>query len=399
LRIVAVRTHVLLDPGFEADATSSAQDDLIVELITDEGLVGIGESDINAWVGRACIEAPGTHTMDVGLGAALIGLDPVGDPEATWDRLYQGTAMTGRRGALIHALGAIDIALWDLRGKAAGLPVWQLLGEPAQPPAAPYASLLPQERTFDKLLESFIDQAVKAHALGFKAAKLELNICGPYASTGLDEPDARMVEIIRAVRQAVGPSFDIMVDVAYAWDSAAHAQAVIETWADQNIYFVETPLQSDDIDGYAELARTSPIPIAAGEWLATRHEFRELIDARAVNILQPDVGRVGGLTEAMRVSRIADASGLRIIPHAWKTGITLAATAHLAQITPGMPYFECLPRELTSSALRRELLKTGPDMAGGQIVMPDAPGLGIELDHDAMQRFEAAADQAHSPCR
>src|ERR1700735_5846390 len=143
MRIVDVRTHVLLDPAFDVSATSSAQDTIVVELETDEGLTGIGETDLNAWIARACIEAPGTHTMDRGLGAMLIGMDPT-YPERCWDELYVGTAMTGRRGALIHALGAVDMALWDIAGKAAGVPVWRLLGE-RRPEGSlvPYASLLP----------------------------------------------------------------------------------------------------------------------------------------------------------------------------------------------------------------------------------------------------------------
>src|ERR1700733_3058399 len=143
MKITAVKCHVLLDPGYDVEATSSNQDTIVVELETDEGLVGIGETDLNAWIARACIQAPGTHTMDRGLGQMVIGMDPT-DPVACWDELYVGTAMTGRRGALIHALGAIDMALWDIAGKASGVPTWQLLGE-ARPEheLVPYASLLP----------------------------------------------------------------------------------------------------------------------------------------------------------------------------------------------------------------------------------------------------------------
>ena len=113
MKITGIDCHVLLDPAYEREATSSNQDDIVVEIHTDEGISGIGETDLNAWVARACIEAPGTHTMDLGLAETLIGLDPL-DPVAIWDRLYVGTAMTGRRGALVHALGALDIALWDI---------------------------------------------------------------------------------------------------------------------------------------------------------------------------------------------------------------------------------------------------------------------------------------------
>lgn len=391
MKITDIRCHVLLDPGYEADATSSAQDDLVVEVVTDEGLTGVGESDINAWIGRACIEAPGTHTMDTGLRQALLGVDPVAaGPEELWERLYVATAMTGRRGALVHALGALDIALWDLRGKAAGVPTWQLLGTQAESLPRPYASLLPHARTFDDLLTRFVEQTTAAQRAGFGAAKLELLICGPYASTGLDEPDDRMIEIIAAVREATGPDFTIMVDVGYAWDSARRALEVISTWAEHDVYFVETPLWADDVSGYAELARSSPVPIAAGEWLATRFEFRDLVERGCLHVLQPDVGRVGGLTEARRVCRLGQEHGLRVIPHSWKTGITVAATAHLAAVTANMPFFECVPRDMAESALRRDLLRHGPDVTDGRFALPDAPGLGIELDEDALARFERA---------
>jgi L-alanine-DL-glutamate epimerase-like enolase superfamily enzyme len=391
MQITEIRCHVLLDPGYEADATSSAQDDLVVEIATDEGLVGVGESDINAWVARACIQAPGTHTMDVGLTQALLGVDPVAaDPEELWDRLYVGTAMTGRRGALIHALGALDVALWDLRGQAAGVPTWQLLGEWSPVQARPYASLLPHARTFDDLRDAFVEQTTAAQAAGFAAAKLELLICGPYASTGLDESDDRMIEIIAAVRAAVGPDFTIMVDVGYAWDSVRRAREVIETWAVHDVYFVETPLWADDFAGYAELARTSPIAIAAGEWLATRFEFRDLVERGCLHVLQPDVGRVGGLTEARRVCRLGQQHDLRVIPHSWKTGITVAATAQLAAVTPNMPFFECVPKAMAESALRRDLLTREPEVVDGQVVLTDAPGLGIELNPEALERFERA---------
>ena len=133
MRVSKLECHVLLDPDYEPDATSSAQDTIVVEVHTDEGLVGIGETDLNAWVARALIEAPGTHTMDSGLGAMLVGMDPL-DPPAVWEQLYVATAMTGRRGAGIHALGALDLALWDLCSRQHGRPTRR---SPRTPPSCP----------------------------------------------------------------------------------------------------------------------------------------------------------------------------------------------------------------------------------------------------------------------
>ena len=390
MKITGIDCHVLLDPAYEREATSSNQDDIVVEVHTDEGISGIGETDLNAWVARACIEAPGTHTMDLGLAETLIGLDPL-DPVAIWDRLYVGTAMTGRRGALVHALGALDIALWDICGKAAGKPAWELLGSAARESFRPYASLLPSVASWEDLHRSLIDQVAWAKRLGFQAAKLELLISGPYAHQGLDERDELMVETIRAVREAAGPEFTIMVDVGYAWDDADRALGVIETWAEYDVFFVETPLWIDDLEGYRCLSERSPIPIAAGEWQATRFEFLDLMDRGGIHVVQPDVGRVGGLTEARRVCELAAERGLLVVPHGWKTGITIAATAQLAAITPHMPFFEFVPQQVAESPLRRELtrdeLQLAPD---GTLALPRRPGLGVELDREALERFTDA---------
>jgi len=390
MRITGIDCHVLLDPDYEPEATSSAQDTIVVEVHTDEGLVGIGETDLNAWVARALIEAPGTHTMDRGLGAMLIGEDPL-DPPAVWERLYVGTAMTGRRGAGVHALGAIDLALWDLCGKAAGRPCWQLLGEQARETLVPYASLMPQVTTFEEFLPAMVELVLEAGRLGFAAAKLELIFDGPYANMGLRESDERATEVIAAVREAVGPKFVLMVDVGYAFDSVERAARVLETWEPFDLFFVETPLWTDDLAGYAELARRAPMKLAAGEWLSTRHEFEELLDRGLVAVAQPDVGRVGGLTEARRVCDLAAARGREIVPHAWKTGISVAAAAHLAAVTPHCPYFEFLPAQLAESALRRELVREELRLTAGRMPLPERPGLGVELDREALERFEEAA--------
>jgi L-alanine-DL-glutamate epimerase-like enolase superfamily enzyme len=171
----------------------------------------------------------------------------------------------------------------------------------------------------------------------------------------------------------------------------AHALEILETWAEHDVFFVETPLWADDLEGYAELRRRSPIKVAAGEWLATRYEFLDLMDRGEVHVVQPDVGRVGGLTEAKRVCDLAAERGRLVVPHGWKTGITIAATAHLAAVTPNMPFFEFVPQEVAESALRRELVQDELSLVDGSLALPNRPGLGIELNRDALERFAEEA--------
>jgi len=391
MRITDVRTHVLLDPGYDVDATSSAQDTIVVEVDTDEGVTGVGETDLNAWIARACIEAPGTHTMDRGLRALLLGRDPR-DPRAIWRELYVGTAMTGRRGALVNAIGAIDIALWDICGQAAGVPTWRLLGDGRRDDLTPYASLQPEVSSIDAYVASIADWARRARDLGFTAAKLEATFDGPYAHKGLRGPDSWIVDVVRAAREAAGPEMTLMVDVQYAFDTVERALACAEAIAPFDVFFLETPLWVDDLAGYAELARRSPVRIAQGEWLTTHHEFAALLDVGGVQVVQPDIGRVGGLSEALVVTRMAAERDLLVVPHAWKTGISVAVAAHLAMVSPHMPYFEFLPAELCESRLRKELLRDDElRFAGGRLTPPQRPGLGIELDRAALEEYAEAA--------
>jgi L-alanine-DL-glutamate epimerase-like enolase superfamily enzyme len=390
LKITDVVCHVLVDPGYDTSATSSSQDDLVVEIRTDEGLTGIGESDLNPWIGRECIEAPGTHTMGLGLRDMLLGADPL-DVEGLWERLYTSSAMNGRRGAVIHALGALDIALHDLRGKIVGQPCHRLLSDREPEPVVPYASLQPETSDFDAYLESMVAWARQAQARGFLAAKVEVTLSGPYAHKGMNEPQSRATEVLSAVRSAVGPEFTLMCDVQYAFPDVASCLNVIEEWADLNLFFLETPLPSDDIDGYAKLAALAPMRIAAGEWLATRFECLDFMDRGQVDIIQPDIGRVGGLTEAVRVAGMAADRNRMLVPHAWKTGLSIAAAVQLAAVTPHCPYVEFLPADLSESPLRKELTIGAPEMVNGVLAPSDAPGLGVELNPDALERFADAA--------
>lgn len=386
MKIKRIETYVLLDPGYDAAACSSAQDDIVVLMQTDAGITGIGEVDTNPWVAQAMIHARGTHVLGLGLEEMLIGQDPL-NVEALWDRMYTGSFMTGRRGLGICAMGALDMALWDIRGKALGVPCWQLLGGARKSHITPYASLLPAGGTAAEYRDSLAGKAREAKRMGFRAAKMEVCVKGPYSHMGLQAGDETIVEIVAACREAVGPDFVMMVDVCYCWSNAKEALRVLRRLERYDLFFLETPLQLDDLDGYAYLHDHSEIRIAAGELQNTRFEFLELMDRGKVDVAQPDVGRVGGLTEARRVCELAADRGRLIVPHCWKTGIGIAASAHLSAATAHCPYIEFLPARLSEAPLRRELVCEDLQMIDGQVVLPQRPGLGIEINRDVLEKY------------
>ena len=160
--------------------------------------------------------------------------------------------------------------------------------------------------------------------------------------------------------------------------------------AECDLFFLETPLSPDDLDGHAALAARGLIRIASGEWLTTRYEFLDLMDRGGVDVVQPDVGRVGGITEAVRVVRLAQERGRLVVPHCWKSAIGIAASMHVAAIAPNCPLIEFLPRDSTSSRLRQELVTEEPVMRNGVLALPQAPGLGIDVNEDALREYDAS---------
>ena len=390
LKITDVECHVLLAPDYDVSFTSSAQDSLVVVIHTDGGVSSVGECDANPWMAKACIEAPGTHTMGLSIKDTLIGADPfqIGD---LWRRIYLGTAMNGRRGMVIHALSAVEMALWDLCGKAVGAPVHELLGGATRKSITPYASLQPAGKRYEEYRDALCASAERAKALGFTAMKTEITMNGPYAHGGMRESYDRHTEVLAAVRKTIGPDITLMVDVQYLWEDAATCLAVVKDWAEFNPYFLETPIWSDNVHEMAKLAEAAPMKIAFGEWLATRFEFEELMDIGKVHVAQPDVGRVGGIGEAKIVCDMAKERDRTIVPHCWKTGISISGTAHLAFVTNHCAFIEYLPPQLCHERLRRELaheeLVLNPD---GTIPLPTKPGLGVEVDWDVVRRYKVA---------
>jgi L-alanine-DL-glutamate epimerase-like enolase superfamily enzyme len=389
LRITAVETHVLLAPDFDASLTSSAQESIVELIHTDGGVTGVGETDANPWMAKACIDAPGTHTMGLSIKDVLIGADPF-DISALWTELYVGTAMNGRRGMVIHAIGAVEMALWDICGKALGRPVHALLAGSPREFITPYASLQPAGRNAGEYGDALVACADKAVALSFTAMKAEITMNGPYAHNGMREDHDSHTEVLARVRKAVGSDTTLMVDIQYMFDDADTCLAVIRDWKQFDLFFLETPLCSDNLRDYARVVARAPRKIAAGESLATRFEFSDLMDIGMVQVAQPDVGRVGGLGEAKIVCDMAAERGRIIVPHCWKTGISLSATAHLAFVTPHCAFIEYLPPQLCLEQLRRDLAREELRLEGGVIPRPVKPGLGVEVDMNVVRRFKVA---------
>jgi len=270
--------------------------------------------------------------------------------------------------------------------------VHELLGGATRQHITPYASLQPAGHRFEEYRDALCASAEKAKGLGFKAMKTEITMNGPYAHGGMRESYERHTEVLAAVRKTVGPDVTLMVDVQYLWEDAATCLQTVTDWGEFNIYFLETPLWSDNVREMAKLVEKAPMKIAYGEWLATRFEFEELLDIGKVQVAQPDVGRVGGIGEAKIVCDMAKSRGRTIVPHCWKTGISISATAHLAFVTDHCAFIEYLPPQLCHERLRRELaqeeLVLRPD---GTIPLPLKPGLGVEVDWGVVTRYSTAA--------
>ena len=389
MKITDVETYVLLADNYDPNLTSSAQDTCLVIIKTDEGIEGYGECDTSPWVAKAFIESPGTHTMDQCVKDILIGSDPL-KVDDLWSKIYVGTAMTGRRGAGVNAISAVDMALWDIMGKYENKPVFELMGGKKQDEVIPYASLQPVGHSFQEYKDSLVEWATKAKDLGFRAVKSEVTLNGPYAHSGLNENDDKATEVVAAVRKALGPDIKLMIDVQYRWLNADEALPVVKDWEEFDIYFLETPIWTDDIKGYARMHDEAPMKIAAGEWLSTRYEFEDLIINGKIDVAQPDVGRCGGLTEAMKIAKFSQEHKRIIVPHCWKTSVSISATAHFAFNTPNCAFIEYLPPQLCVEILRKELATEGFEYIDGRILPPTKPGLAIELNRNAIKKYQVA---------
>ncbi len=368
MKITDVEAIHLRLPQVE-EIADGTQDVLIVRIHTDAGLVGIGEVSSQSYVCKAIFEAPRSAERRHGLAYLLRGQDPL-DVEALWQRMYHHTNRYGRRGAVIHAISGADLALWDLRGKALGQPLYELLGNGRRTSIRAYASYL-----FGSTPKETGELARQAVDLGLTAMKFGWGLFGQDLTQDLAH--------VEAARRSAGDSRELMVDAGQAFQvqPALERAGLLRQF---DIGWLEEPLSQDDYRGYAQLCAASPVPIAAGEGEVTRWGFEDLIEC-GLHVLQPDVAICGGLTVAKQVSELARASQRRCVPHCFSTGINLAASLHwMAALGTENALVEYC---LRPSPLMRKLVRDLPPLVDGHVPVPPGPGLGIELDRSIIDRF------------
>lgn len=327
----------------------------VVEIETDDGLVGTG------WCEDYCRST--SMIVEQHLAMLLVGTDPR-DRSRLWDQMFRATMPYGRKGPALFGISAVDIALWDLAGKHSGQPVHQLLGGRARNSIPIYASHLHFTNE-----DEFTREAADYVRRGFKAMKMRF-LHGP-----ADGPEGmkRNVELVELLRSTVGDNIDIMADAYMGWD-LEYALKMCRALAPFEMKWVEEPLLPDQIRDYATLRRNSPVPIAAGEHETTRYGFAQLIDAEALDVIQFDIGRVGGFSEARRVCTLAQVAGLPVYTHAY--GLP---TLHLATSDSTIGMVEYFPVPVWDDHEETPLFDGAAVPVDGEVALGDEPGLGAHL--------------------
>jgi len=372
LRITDVEAVVLRQPVLDDGIADGSQDDLVVLVHTDAGITGIGEVDSAPEAVRAIINAPGSHAVATSLRRLLVGEDPL-DVERLWQRMYRGLIYIGRRGIALHAISGIDIALWDIKGKALGRPVCELIGTPRRDRVRAYASMLMPDTTVEVR-----ERVAALVGRGFTAVKLGW---GPLGGDPRHD-----LELARAACESAGEGVVVLIDAGLGYGrDVARAIEVARGLEELGVFWLEEPFEPDEYEAYAELADAVEIRVAAGEQDTTVWGFRELIERGHVDVVQPDVTRCGGITELLRIAELARSHGVETVPHAWKSGIIKAASLHVNAVLPDALFQEyCVAETPINTSLTRERL---PLEADGSVRVPSGPGLGVELDPDVLDRY------------
>lgn len=361
MKITDVVARQLRIPNVE-NIFDGTQDVLIIEVLTDVGLSGLGEVVSSSFVARSVVEAPRSGGGRHGLREIVVGMDPM-DTDAVWEAMLEGTAWFGRRGVAIHAMAGVDVALWDLKAKALGLPVFRALasmsGDPV--PIKAYASVL-----WGDTIDETRALATALCNEGFQAVKFGFGSIG----TSLEQDTA----MVRAARAVVGEQRDLMVDVGRRWtlDQAIERSVALGRFG---VRWIEEPLHPDNLEGYARLAATVEVPIAGAETEETLPQFEAFLQA-GVKVVQPDLGRVG-LTQGMKIASLAAKYGAMCVPHCFGTGINTAASIHWMAAVGG----ELVEYPMRTNALCRNLASGMPSLDDAGCVRPRSePGLGVELN-------------------
>ena len=377
MKITEVITHQLL-VNVDEPFTSSrgwyykTKGALVVEIRTDTGLIGWGDCYGPAAVNRSIIDSV--------FKAVLMGRDPF-DVEVLWEELYNKIKDYGLSGFSISSISGIDIALWDIIGKAVNQPIHKLIGGAFRTQLQAYATGL-YFKDMNRLNEEAVEEAKGYVAQGFKAIKMKIGL-------GSMTKD---IDRVAAVRDAIGPDVQLMVDANHCFN-VPQAIAIGRELQKLDIHWFEEPISPEDLDGYVEVTAKLDMAIAGGENEFTKFGFRRILERRAMDIVQPDVCAAGGITECKKIAALAQASSIQCVPHAWGTAIGLSATMHyLASLpfTPPclVPVPPMLEYEQTFNPFRDELTSADLTHKGGFVTVPNGPGLGIEINREVLERYK-----------
>ena len=339
---------------------------LIVEIFTDNGLVGIGNAALAPRLTKQAI--------DVYLTPLLIGQDPF-DTEFLWQHMYRKTMAFGRKGVGMVAISAVDIALWDILGKATKQPVFKLLGGRTKKTIPVYAS-----RLYSQPLEELAAETAKYKAEGYRAMKMRFGWGPADGAQGMQHN----IDLVRTVREVAGDGIDIMADAYMGWN-LDYARRMIPLLEPFRLRWLEEPVIPDDLHGYVELKKLGRVPIAGGEHGFTQYEFRDLLEARAVDYVQFDTNRVGGITQARKIAAMAESFAVPVVPHAGQMHNYHVVMASFN--SPMAEYFPPVDVEV-GNELFWYIFDGEPTPVGGAIdLKDDVPGLGLTIKEDGLGRF------------
>ncbi len=372
MKITDVEAFYLRLPEVK-EQCDSGQDVLVVRIHTDEGITGIGEVDSAPLAAQSAILGPYSHTITSGLKHLIIGEDPF-ETEYLWDKMYRQNVYAGRFGIGIHAMSGIDIALWDIKGKKLGMPIWKLLGGGFRKNIRCYSSSL-----FGATPEATGEIAKRLVGQGFTAVKFGWAPMGKDAAT-----DRKLVE---KARSGLGDGPDLMIDAGLVWDAKTAIQRARD-FSHHNIFWLEEPLAPDDYNGYRKLTAATDVRIAAGEEESGRHTYRRLFDEGNIDIAQVDLTRCGGFTEAMKIATMAADRGIPVANHGFTTYINVAAALHWLNAVPNALIAEYVTEEGTN--LRDFLTHQKIRARDGYLDIPQEPGLGIELNEEALRKYRVS---------